>query len=134
PIRCDVEHKRSGEDVAGGQCKEKEGFHGRVRRKAQEFHQEAGVGVGSHRRDSRMIFERLIFDGFSRSTSSRISSMARRRSSSSAGPSAGWRIQSGLPLSVTWTGLPARVMRFTLSGSWTNVRSVIVFTVSDTDG
>src|SRR5437016_5049841 len=44
---------------------------------------EAAVGIGSHRRDSSRSLAALIFDGFSRRTSSRISSIARRRSSSS---------------------------------------------------
>jgi len=97
----------------------------------QEFHQKAGVGVGSHRRDSRTIFDKGILDFGPRRTSASSSSIARRRSSSSTGVEAGWRIQSGSPLSVTWTGLPARVMRFTLSGSRSKVRSEIVFILSD---
>ena len=36
-------------------------------------------------------------------------------------------IHSDWPLSVTCTGLPVRVMRFTLSGSRSSVRSVTVF-------
>src|SRR2546426_484062 len=50
----------------------------------EKFHQKTGVGVNPHRRDSRTIFDRLIFDGFSRTTSSSTSSIARTRSASSA--------------------------------------------------
>src|SRR2546422_2073771 len=93
---------------------------------------EAAVGVGSHRRDSSRSLAALILDGFSRSTSSRISSIARRRSASSVSvPLAGWRIQRGSPLSVTCTDWPARVMRFTLSGSRTTGRGENVFMLSD---
>src|ERR1043166_2234900 len=40
-------------------------------------------------------------------------------------------IQRGSPLSVTWTGEPPRVMRFTLVGSRTRVLNVTVFILSD---
>ena len=91
--------------------------------------------IDSHRRDSSSRRAALIFDGFSLNTSSMISSMARRRSFSSATvPLTGWRIQSGSPLSVTCTGWPVRVIRFTLSVSRTSVRSEIVFMASDTRG
>jgi hypothetical protein len=65
---------------------------GRIRFTGHQTQDEAAVGVGSHRRDSSRSLAALIFDGFSRSTSSRISSIARRRSDSSVSvPLAGCR-------------------------------------------
>jgi len=56
----------------------------RIRFAGHQSQEEAAVGVSSHRRDSSRSLAALIFDGFSRKTSSRISSIARRRSASSA--------------------------------------------------
>src|SRR5262249_30507692 len=106
----------------------------RTRLICDQLNQETGVGIGSHRRDSRTILDNGIFDLGPRRTSPSSCSISCFLWTSSVWVVAGWMIHKGAPLSVTWTDLPVRVRRLTFNGSRSSVRNVTFFILSDSSG